>query len=228
MEASIGGLHGISADEEVWCHAAVLCIYTYVRVAYRPARVRGPAAPSKDEKNLDKELAGCRPRSGNRTANARPQADPGGFQGPMEQLQKVLDQGLGYGEAAIVLSIAQTWRRHHRSESPEGHFFPPGLRPQAGAVARRFNVKLGRIVSQVRKINNESHRTIKQDMLRPRPPRSPAPRGARPPHPPQEQLPGRRQIASAGPRGGLNRAMRNSKCGMRDQLREHQGQTARD
>jgi hypothetical protein len=85
-----------------------------------------------------------------------------------QQVQALRDRKLGYGEIAIVLSLAQTM--------PGGATDANALKvlsmrqgpPVAGwdDVARQLGTKLGRIVSQVRKVTNNANREIKNDHAR--------------------------------------------------------------
>jgi hypothetical protein len=130
----------------------------------------GCAAVSKDEKNLDKEMAGL-----NRTA-----AEPGGEQAvlariekdlkvPAAQVQALRDQGLGYGDVVIVLSLSQAMPGGITDGNIERVLSLRKGPPPAGwgAVARQVNAKLGRTVSQIKRVNNEARRVMKPGAPKP-------------------------------------------------------------
>jgi hypothetical protein len=124
-----------------------------------------PAAPSKDERNLEKEIA----------ALDRTMIDLGAEQAVIDRISKDLTvaaeqirtlhtQGLRYGEVIAVLSLARrmpggiTEANIERVRSLRAG--PPQL--GWGQVAAQIKTKLGPAVSQVRKTENEVRRTMKQ------------------------------------------------------------------
>ena len=130
---------------------------------------RAGAASSKDERNLEREAK--------RLSDTA--AKPDGERAVLKELsttfktgepaiRSLRDRTPGYGETAIVLSLAQTLPGGATDANVQKVL---GLRqgPPAmgwGQVARQLNVKLGRIVSQVRKTANNSNREIKSDHAR--------------------------------------------------------------
>ena len=127
------------------------------------------AAPSKDERNLDKEIAGLDRTIADMHAEQavidRIQKD---FKVSAEQVQTLHMQGLRYGEIITVLSLA---RRMPGGIGDANIERVRSLRtgpPQLGwsQVAAQVKGKLGAAVSQVRKTENEVRRTKKQGVAR--------------------------------------------------------------
>jgi hypothetical protein len=131
----------------------------------------GPAgaASSKDERNLEREAK--------RLSDTA--AKPDGEKAVLKELsttfktgepaiRSLRDRTAGYGETAIVLSLAQTLPGGATDANVQKVLAlrqgPPVM--GWGQIARQLNVKLGRIVSQVRKTANNSNREIKSDHAR--------------------------------------------------------------
>ena len=127
------------------------------------------AASSKDERNLEREAKRL-----NDTA-----AKPDGEKAVLKELsttfktgepaiRSLRDRTAGYGEVAIVLSLAQTLPGGATDANVQKVLAlqqgPPVM--GWGQVARQLNVKLGRIVTQVRKTANNTNREIKSDHAR--------------------------------------------------------------
>jgi hypothetical protein len=124
---------------------------------------------SKAEKNLERESKRL-----NDTA-----AKPGGekavvkrlvaeFKATEQQVQALRDRKLDYGETAIVLSLAQAMPGGATDANAQKVLSLRQGPPVAGwgDVARQLGTKLGRIVSQVRKVTNNANREIKNDHAR--------------------------------------------------------------
>jgi hypothetical protein len=84
------------------------------------------------------------------------------------QVQALGDRKLGYGEAAVVLSLAQTLPGGVTDANVQKVLAlrqgPPVM--GWGEVARQLGTKLGKTVSQVRKVANNANREIKNDHAR--------------------------------------------------------------
>jgi hypothetical protein len=124
---------------------------------------------SKAEKNLERESKRL-----NDTA-----AKPGGekavvkrlvaeLKATEQQIQALRDRILDYGEIAIVLSLAQAMPGGATDANAQKVLSLRQGPPVAGwgDVARQLGTKLGRIVSQVRKVTNNANREIKNDHAR--------------------------------------------------------------
>jgi hypothetical protein len=85
-----------------------------------------------------------------------------------QQVQALRDRKLDYGEIAIVLSLAQTMHGGATDANAQKVLSLRQGPPTAGwgDVARQLGAKLGRIVSQVRKVTNNANREIKNDHAR--------------------------------------------------------------
>jgi len=83
-------------------------------------------------------------------------------------VQALRNQGLGYGEIAIVLSLAQKMPGGVIEVNVQKVLSLRQGPPVAGwsQVARQLGTKLGATVSQLKKMNNESNREIKKDHAR--------------------------------------------------------------
>lgn len=123
------------------------------------------AAPSKDERNLDREIASL----------DRIVAEPGGEQAVIDRIQKDLKvppahvqtlraQGMGYGEIITLLSLTQKMTGGVTDANIDRvRTLRQGPPPRGwGEVAAQVGAKLGQTVSQIRKIDNEVRRTLKQ------------------------------------------------------------------
>ena len=84
------------------------------------------------------------------------------------QVQALRDRKLGYGEIAIVLSLAQKMPGGVAEVNVQKVLSLRQGPPAAGwgQVARQLGTKLGATVSQVKKMNNDSNREIKKDHAR--------------------------------------------------------------
>lgn len=123
------------------------------------------AAASKHEQNLQIEATRL-----DRTA-ATPEGEKAvlsrlnrDFKITGERIAAMRDTGLGYGEITIALSCAQSLPGGATEENVgrvaalrQG---PPQL--GWGAVAQQLGIKLGKCVSQVKKVHNESRREMKK------------------------------------------------------------------
>jgi hypothetical protein len=139
---------------------AVLFLLALLHMAAAPA-----VAGSKDEKNLEKEIAGL-----SRTA-LEPKGEPAvmmritsDFKVAPERVRSLRDRGLSYGEVAVVLSFVQMMPGGITDQNIDRLLAlrqgPPAV--SWGAAAERLGLKVGKTVSQVKKINNETHRLMKQ------------------------------------------------------------------
>jgi hypothetical protein len=142
---------------------------------------------SKDEKNLEREAKRL-----NDTA-AKPDGEKAVVNRLIEELRAtepqvraLRDRKLGYGEIAIVLSLAQAIPGGATDANTQKVLAMRQGPPVAGwgDVARKLDTKLGKIVTQVRKVANNANREIKKDHAR----GSTAPQGAL-----QEQQPVQQQ-----------------------------------
>ena len=121
---------------------------------------------SKDERNLEREAKRL-----NDTA-AQPDGEKAvvkqlavEFKTTESQVQALHDRKLGYGEVAVVLSLAQILPGGAADTNTQKVLTlrqgPPVM--GWGQVAQQLGTKLGKTVSRVKKVNNESHREIKKD-----------------------------------------------------------------
>jgi len=124
---------------------------------------------SKAEKNLEREAkrlndTAAKP-DGEKAVVKRLVAE---LKATEQQVQALRDRRLGYGEIAIVLSIAQTMPGGATDANAQKVLSLRQGPPVAGwgDVARQLGTKLGRIVSQVRKVTNNANREIKNDHAR--------------------------------------------------------------
>lgn len=124
------------------------------------------ASLSKDEKNLEMEIVRldrtAAEAGGVQAVHARMQRD---FRVPPAQVRSLREQGFGYGEIVVLLSLAKnlpggiTDGNIDRVRSLRQGPPPLGW----GQVAKELGAKLGGVVSQVKKVRNETHRLMKQE-----------------------------------------------------------------
>jgi len=124
---------------------------------------------SKDERNLAREAkrlndTAAKP-DGEKAVVKRLAAE---FKTPETQVQSLRDKKLGYGEVAIVLSLAQTLPGGATDANVQRVLTlrqgPPVM--GWGQVAQQLGTKLGKTVSRVRKAANNTNRDIKNDHAR--------------------------------------------------------------
>jgi hypothetical protein len=124
---------------------------------------------SKDEKNLAREAkrlndTAAKP-DGEKAVVKRIVAD---LKATEPQVRALRDSKLGYGEIAVVLSLAQAIPGGTTDANIQKvlalHQGPPAL--GWGEVAKQLGTKLGKTVSQVRKTANNANREIKNDHAR--------------------------------------------------------------
>jgi hypothetical protein len=124
---------------------------------------------SKDERNLEREAkrlndTAAKP-DGEKAVVKRLTAE---FKTTDAQVQALHDRKLGYGEVAVVLSLAQTLPGGITDANVQQVLAlrqgPPIM--GWGQVARQLGAKLGKTVSQVRKAANNANRDIKNDHAR--------------------------------------------------------------
>jgi len=141
----------------------ILCVLSLLSVVAAAADV------SKDERNLEREAKRL-----NDTA-AKPDGEKAvvkrlalEFKTTESQVQALRDRQLGYGEVAIVLSLAQTLPGSATDANVKRVLAlrqgPPII--GWGQVAQQLGTKLGKTVSQVRKAANNANRDIKNDHAR--------------------------------------------------------------
>jgi hypothetical protein len=130
----------------------------------------GAAMPSKEEKNLDREIARldrtASTADGERAVIKRIESD---FKVSAAQVGSLRDRNLGYGEIIVVYSLARTMSGGITDATVEQVLVVRQGPPVKGwgQVAAQLNKKLGRSVSQVKKVNNEAHRFLKQATAKP-------------------------------------------------------------
>jgi hypothetical protein len=141
----------------------ILCVLSLLSVGVAASDV------SKDERNLAREAKRL-----NDTA-AKPDGEKAvvkrlvvEFKTTESQVLALRDQQLGYGEVAIVLSLAQTLPGRATDANVQRVLTlrqgPPII--GWGQVAQQLGTKLGKTVSQVRKAANNANRDIKNDHAR--------------------------------------------------------------
>jgi hypothetical protein len=145
-------------------HAALLLAFGCLLVA--PLAANAGAVFSKDESNLNREAArlirtAATPQ-GEKAVTGRIVKD---FGVDESRVQTLRSSGLGYGEIAIAISLAQKQPGGITDANVQKVL---GLRqgpPELGwgEVAKALGMKLGATVSQLKKLNNESHRDMKND-----------------------------------------------------------------
>lgn len=138
----------------------ILCVLSLLSVGAAAADV------SKDERNLEREAkrlndTAAKP-DGEKAVVKRLTAE---FTATDQQVQDLRGRNLGYGEAAIVLSLAQALPGGVTDANVQKVLAlrqgPPVM--GWGQVARQLGTKLGKTVSQVRKAANNANREIKKD-----------------------------------------------------------------
>jgi hypothetical protein len=141
----------------------ILCVLSLLSVGVAAADV------SKDERNLEREAKRL-----NDTA-AKPDGEKAvvkqltaEFKATDQQVQALRDRQLGYGEVAIVLSLAQTLPGSATDANVQRVLAlrqgPPII--GWGQVAQQLGTKLSKTVSQIRKAANNANRDIKNDHAR--------------------------------------------------------------
>jgi hypothetical protein len=127
------------------------------------------AEVSKDEKNLEREEKRLN------DAAAKPDGDNAVIKRLIEELKatepqvKALrERKLDYGDIAVILALAQTMPGGVTDANVQKVLDMRQVSPAAGwgDVARMLGTKLGKIVSQVRKVANNANREIKNDHAR--------------------------------------------------------------
>jgi Sec-independent protein translocase protein TatA len=127
------------------------------------------AGMSKDEKNLEREEKRI-----NDTA-AKPDGEKAVVKRLVEelkaseqQIKALRDRKLDHGEIAVILSLAQTMPGGTTDANVQKVLDLRQGPPAAGwdDVAHMLGTKLGRIVSQVRKVANNANREIKKEHAR--------------------------------------------------------------
>ncbi len=130
------------------------------------------AAPSKNEKNLEREAVKL-----DRTAST-PKGEQAvlkrivrDFQVSRDRVASLRQKDLGYGGVVIVLTLVRNMPGGLTDGNIEQVLTLHDGPPETGwdDVARKLGVKLGKVVSQVKKVNNEAHRAMKQAQARPAP-----------------------------------------------------------
>ncbi len=124
------------------------------------------AAQTAEEKNLDKESAEISKTAGKAqgatVVTARLEKEFGVTEA---QIQGLRDKKLGYGEIAIVFSLAQKLpggiTDANISQVMALRQGPPTM--GWGAVAKKLDLKLGPTVSQVKSVNKETHREMSRE-----------------------------------------------------------------
>jgi hypothetical protein len=124
---------------------------------------------SKAEKNLERESkrlndTAAKP-GGEKAVVKRLVAD---LKAAEQQVQALRDRKLDYGEIAVVLALAQTMPGGATDANAQKVLSLRQGPPIAGwgDVARQLGTKLGRIVSQVKKVTNNANREIRNDHAR--------------------------------------------------------------
>jgi hypothetical protein len=160
-------------------------LFTALLLAVIPAAFAG-TAPSKDEKNLNKEVARLERTAatpeGEKAVIKRIAAD---FKVTEDAVRSLRGSGLGYGEIVVVYTLARTLPGGITEGSVQKVIADrqgPPVRSW-GEVAKLARTKLGKAVTQLKKISNESHREMKQEhakaaaapKMTPETPASPAP-----------------------------------------------------
>lgn len=154
------------------------------------------AEVSKDEKNLAREQKRINDtaakRAGEQAVIKRLVID---LKAGEQQVQALTDRKLGYGEIAVILSMAQAMPGGSTDANVQKVL---DLRqgPAAagwGEVARVLGAKLSRIVSQVRKVANNANREIKKEQAR----GDKTPKAV-PPEQPVQQTPGKPDFSGEG------------------------------
>ena len=124
------------------------------------------AAPSKDETNLMREAAGLDKTASSPAGEAAVvKRIAGDFGVDRTRVAALRGRGLGYGEIAVVLSLAQKLPGGVTDATVEKVAELRQGPPVAGwgEIAKRLGVKLGAAVTRVKKVNNEAHREMKTE-----------------------------------------------------------------
>jgi 2,4-dienoyl-CoA reductase-like NADH-dependent reductase (Old Yellow Enzyme family) len=143
----------------------MLLLVTVLMLSVIPAAF-ADTAPSKDEQNLNKEVARLERTAatpeGEKAVIKRIAAD---FKVPEDAVRSLRGSGLGYGDIVIVYTLARVMPGGSIGENVQKVVADrqgPPVRSWAD-VAKQARTKLGKAVTQLKKISNESHREMKQD-----------------------------------------------------------------
>lgn len=143
----------------------MLLLFTALMLAAVPAAF-ADTAPSKDEKNLNKEVARLERTTatpdGEKAVIKRIATD---FKVPEDAIRSLRGADLGYGDIVIVYTLASTLPggiTEGNVQKVVADRQGPPVRSW-GEVAKLARTKLGKAVTQLKKISNESHRELKQD-----------------------------------------------------------------
>jgi len=124
------------------------------------------AEVSKDERNLEREVkrvndTAAKP-DGERAVAKRLVED---LKAAEQQVQTLRGRNLGYGEISVVLSLAQALPDGATDANVQKVLALRQGPPVTGwgQVSRQLGTKLGKTVSQVRKVANNANREIKKD-----------------------------------------------------------------
>jgi hypothetical protein len=160
---------------------------------------------SKAEKNLEREAkrlndTAAKP-DGEKAVVKRLVAE---LKATEQQVQALRDRKLGYGEIAIVLSLAQKMPGGATDANAQKVLSMRQGPPIAGwgDVARQLGTKLGTIVSQVRKVTSNANREIRNDHARAGKPGKQTPQ-----EPPQEKQQEKKDPEPPSPFKGEGRPM---------------------
>jgi hypothetical protein len=144
----------------------LLAAFGIVCVLSLPAAGTAAADVSKDERNLEREAkrvndTAAKP-DGEKAVVKRLVAD---LNAAEQQVQTLRARNLGYGEISVVLSLAQTLPDGATDANVQKVLALRQGPPVMGweQVARQLGTKLGKTVSQVRKVANNANREIKKD-----------------------------------------------------------------
>lgn len=152
-------------------------------------------APSKDEKNLIKEAARLEKTAaspkGEKAVQKRITAD---FKVTADAVQGLRTSGLGYGDIVIVYSLARGLPGGVNDGNVQKVLALRQGPPVLGwdGVAKQAGTKLGKAVTQLKKVTNEAHREIKQDQA------TTSPAAKRPAAPPSPQAPAPKKFEGEG------------------------------
>jgi hypothetical protein len=130
------------------------------------AGLAGAATLSKEEKNLEKEMARLDRTAGtpDGTRAVRNRIESA-FKVSASQVQALRDQNLAYGEIVAVYTLAGGMQGG-LTEAGVGQALAIRRGPPAkswGQVAEQLNTKLGKAISQVKKVNDAARRDMKKD-----------------------------------------------------------------
>lgn len=126
------------------------------------------AAETKEEKNLQKESTAINAAAGTtKGAAVVTQRLEKEFNVTGTQVQSLRDQKLGYGEIAIVFSLAQKMTGGITNANIQSVMTlregPPTM--GWGEVAKKLGTKLGPTISQVRNVNRNTEREMKHEAM---------------------------------------------------------------